>query len=117
MLAAIGCLPPDRIPNAAAKIYKTGLYESDMELRIRLVAVGRNHNEDLAARYPDVPQLIWPDLLRFIYDRFRIYRPQKRQVDQWDAQGLRIKRLADKSGSAEEFVEEARRRMWVRSGD
>ena len=88
-----------------------------MELRIRLVAVGRNHNEDLAARYPDVPQLIWPDLLRFIYDRFRIYRPQKRQVDQWEVQGLRIKRLADKSGDAEAFVEESLRLMGVRFGD
>lgn len=68
----------------------------------------------LAVRYPGVTQLIWPDLLAFIWDRLRTYRNQKAQVDQWDAQGRRIKRLADASGDPQTFADKALRLMGVR---
>jgi hypothetical protein len=60
------------------------------------VAVGRERGDDLAADYPQVTQLIWADMLAFIWDRFRRYRQQKTQVDQWDAEGLKVKELADR---------------------
>jgi hypothetical protein len=113
VLAAIGCLPPDRIDGAAADIYRAGIHANNLGLRIRLVAVGRDHSKDLAAQYPDVPQLIWADLLAFIWDRLRTYRNQKTQVDQWDAQGRMIKRLADQSGDAGAFIERALHLMGV----
>ena len=77
VLAAIGCLPPDRIDAAAADIYQFGFHASDQGLRIRLVAVGRDRSKELAARYPGVTQLIWRDLFAFIWGRFHTYRPQK----------------------------------------
>lgn len=117
VLAAIGCLPPKRINAAAADIYQTGFHASYQELRIRLVAVGGRRSEELAVRYPDVPQLIWPDLLTFIWDRFHTYRQQKTQVDQWEAQGRLIKRLADKSSDAGAFVDSALPLMGVRYGN
>jgi hypothetical protein len=52
-------------------------------------------------------QLTWPEILAFIWDRLRRYRQQKTQVGQWDAQGLRIKRLADMSPHAEPFIGQA----------
>jgi hypothetical protein len=116
VLAAIGCLPPDRIDAAAADIYQTGLHASDGGLRIRLIAVGRDHNEDLAAHFPDVSQVVWSDLLGFIWDRFDNYQRQKTQVDQWDEAGRALKRLADQSGSGQGFAEEALHRMGVRRG-
>lgn len=116
VLAAIGCFPPARIADAATDIYRAGIHISDLGFRIRLVAVGRDRSDDLAAHYPEVTQLIWPDLLGFIWDRFYTFRRQKTQVDQWDAEGRKIKRLADRSDGLNKFAQEALRRMGVRNG-
>ena len=115
VLAATGCLPPGSIERAAADIYRAGVHLSDFGLRIRLVAVGRNRSDDLAADYPKVTQLIWADMLAFIWARFRRYRQQKTQVDQWDLQGRKIKRLADRSGEAEGFIAHALHIMGVQN--
>jgi len=111
VLAAIRCLPTARINGAAADIYRAGIHASGTGLRIRLVAVGRERSRDLIAQYPNVAQLIWPELLAFIWDRFRTYRNQKTQVDQWDVQGRKIKRLADQTATASAFTEDALRLM------
>lgn len=117
VLAAIGCLPHDRINDAATDIYRTGQYQTFEGLRIRLLALGRDRNTELAENYPSVTQLIWTDLLTFIWHRFRAYRNQKKQVGQWDATGLRIKRLANGSHDPETFVTEALTCMNVRQSD
>jgi hypothetical protein len=44
----------------------------------------------------------------------RTYRNQKTQVDQWDAPGRKIKRLADTSGDPQTFADEMLRLMGVR---
>jgi hypothetical protein len=114
VLAAIGCLPPYQIKQAAADIYRAGVHVSEFGLRIRLVAVGREPSEQLSATFPDVAQLTWAEMLAFIWERLRRYRQQKTQVDQWDAQGRRIKRLADLSAQAEPFIGQALHLMGVR---
>jgi hypothetical protein len=116
VLAALGCLPQDRIVEAATNIYQLGIHNSGHGIRIRLVAVGRTHNRVLSARYPHVTQVIWEDLLRFIWHRFRAYRQQKTQVDQWDQQGQLLKYLADHADN-QVFVREALGRMGVRYGN
>lgn len=108
VLAAIGCLPPDRIASAATDIYRFGTHQTDT-LRIRLVAIGRDRSDDLAATYPKVRQAIWADILEFIWERFRRYRNQKAQVDQWDEDGKFIKRLADGARTLDEFRSRALR--------
>jgi hypothetical protein len=45
VLAAIGCLPPSRIDAAAADIYRAGVHRSDLGLRIRLIAMGREQSK------------------------------------------------------------------------
>ncbi|MFZ4809483.1 MAG: hypothetical protein ACOYLQ_19685 [Hyphomicrobiaceae bacterium] len=116
VLAAIGCLPHNQIDAAAADIYQAGFHRSNT-LRIRLVAVGRDQSEDLARDYPEVQQLLWPAMLAFIWQRFDRYRHQKTQVDQWDAEGRKIKRLADEHRrSCDYFVEHASHLMGVRYG-
>ena len=117
VLAAVGCLPRNRIDKAATDIYRSGVHVSDLRLRVRLVAVGRDRSDKLRAAYPKVTQLTWSDLLAFIWDRFRAYRQQKTQVDQWDAQGRMIKQIADQSADATVFVEEMLRQMGVRNGN
>lgn len=114
VLAAIGCLPPGHIGKAASDIYKTGIHNSELGLRVRLVAVGASRNDELGATYPDVTQLVWSEMLAFIWDRFHTYRRQKTQVDQWDAQGRLLKHIADRSQDDQEFAATALTRMGVR---
>lgn len=116
VLAAVGCLPHDRIEPASASIYSTGVYRSG-SLRIRLVAVGRDRSGKIAAEYPEVAQLIWRDMLSFIWDRFQRHRQQKRQVDQWDPVGRRLQKLADHAGDTDAFFESMMLLMGVRNDD
>lgn len=113
VLAAIGCIAPDLIEQAAANIYQNGAFSGDT-LRVRLVAVGRDRNSELAAAYPGVRQMIWPEMIKFIWERLRRYGRQKAQVDQWDETGRTLADLAGRLGDEEEFVPEVLRRMGVR---
>jgi hypothetical protein len=113
VLAAIGCLPQDDIEKVAAEIYQYGTCHSEVGINMRLVAIGREHNENLHRDYPQVPQLIWPELLSFMWNRFHKYRSQKKQADQWEEHGKRIKELADRFGDKDEFTNEAMRLMSV----
>lgn len=115
VLAAIGCLRPDHIEQAAADIYRAGVHVSRFGLRIRLVAVGRECSQELAATYPDVAQLTWPEMLAFIWDRLHRYRQQKAQVAQWDVEGRKIKRLAERSRESRDFVAIALHLLGVRN--
>lgn len=117
VLAAIGCLQPGDIEEAAEDIYKAGIHRSERGLQVRLVAVGANRNTDLGAAFPEVTQLIWSEMLAFIWDRFHTYRNQKTQVDQWDVQGRLLKDIADRSSDGQEFVEATLARMGVRNAN
>lgn len=112
-LAAMGCIPADHIKQAAEDIYRAGAHVSTNGVRIRLIAVGRENNNELFNAYPNVVQRTWRDVLSFIWNRLRRYRQQKTQVDQWDCQGRRIKRLADTSTDIEQFVVRALQLMGV----
>lgn len=114
ILVAVGCLPGDRIAAAAADIYATGQHIAD-GLRIRLIAMGRERNEPLGEQFPAVVQLTWVQVLSFVGQRFNAYRHQKRQVDQWDVQGRRLKAISDfHQGDIGGFVADALQRLGVR---
>lgn len=115
VLAAIGCLSPDRISCAADEIYRTGYHEFDAFLRVRLIACGREEDPELRARFPLVPQVTWDNMLGFIFQRFVRYRRQKSQTDHWDSTGLHLKRMATETRiPCEEFVGRAMSAMNVR---
>jgi hypothetical protein len=109
VLAAIGCVPHNTIDAAARRIYRDGIW-LHKALRIRLIAVGAERNPELVKRFPQVVQLTWPENLQFIWNRFRAYRHQKTQVDQWDEQGLLLKRIADTT-TVEDFISTALAQM------
>ncbi len=77
VLVAMGCIPRKRINATAADIYRRGHHESD-GLRVRLIAIGRERDNDLGIKYPEVLQLTWPQVLDFTWNRFNTYRHQKR---------------------------------------
>ena len=103
VLLAIGCLSNDQINDAAQAIYETGIYSCDNGIRVRLVAVGRTWSRGLQESHPDVVQVRWEDILSFVWNRFSVYEQQKRDTQQWDAQGNELKRLAAEQGR-ENFV-------------
>ena len=115
VLAALGCIRTECIDAAADDIYSSGTHHSTSGLRIRLVAIGREHNQQLAAVYPAVTQVIWSAALCFIWQRFDAYSRQKADVPQWDQQGLRLKRLAHEWADPTGFVSEALSRMRIRA--
>lgn len=115
ILAAIGCMQHANIEAAAADIYQSGIHTSETGLRVRLVAVGASRNDDLETKFSQVTQLIWTEMLAFIWNRFHTFDRQKTQVDQWDAQGLLLKRLVKESEGLERFVADALSRMGVRN--
>lgn len=113
VLAAIGCLPPNAIGQAAADIYKSGMFQPNSGFRIRLIAVGRERSEDIARQYPDVTQVTWVEVFSFIWKRFDRYDKQKTQVDQWDEAGKNIKWFADRNDESE-FIKIALHQIGVR---
>jgi hypothetical protein len=113
VLAAIGCLHPDTIRLAATAIYETGEYRDD-QMQIRLAAVGREASARLSERYRQVIQLTWNQMLAFMWHRFEAYRSQKRDVQQWDLLGRRLKAMAGMVRAPELFIPEALRAMGIR---
>src|SRR5579863_7121954 len=110
LLAALGCVPNGLIREAASRIYQDGVFRGDA-LRIRLIAVGGVKNPELFERFPKVVQITWRQVLKFIWHRFHTYRRQKTQVQQWDEQGLLLKKLADSSNGEEGFISAVLSRM------
>ncbi|MBN9529773.1 MAG: hypothetical protein J0H82_26435 [Alphaproteobacteria bacterium] len=102
VLAAIGCLPPRSIGPAASALYRTGLYAGD-GLRVRLIAFGMSYNTELADRYQQVAQIVWNQVIEFVWKRLRRYLDQKADIHQWDAQGRRLRALAEEARDLEEF--------------
>jgi hypothetical protein len=103
-------VPHSLINEAAALVYRHGMVEQD-QLRIRLISVGGAKNPELEFRFPQVVQVTWPQILGFIWHRFYTYRNQKTQVQQWDRQGLLLKRLSDRSRAPDDFISNALSRM------
>lgn len=114
VIAALGCLPPDQIHRSAKDIYNSGLHVSERGLRVRLIAVGRSFNRGLTGRYPKVTQLVWNDMLAFIWNRLKRYEQQKRQVGQWDEYGQHIRDLVAQSNDLDAFKRQALHSMGVR---
>jgi hypothetical protein len=110
VLAAIGCIPRNVIDAAATEIYQHGVFELG-SLRIRLIAVGGVESPHLIERFPQVMQVTWRCVLDFMWERFRKYRRQKSQAQQWDEQGQLLKRLATRSREKEDFINTVISRM------
>jgi len=86
LLESIGPLPKTEVATAASALYERGTYENDW-FHARLVAFGDGVNDSLRKDFPVVPQLLWADVLEFIYHRHRKHRKQKKDHDQWDPAG------------------------------
>lgn len=104
VLGATGIVPTSQHDVVAQSLYESGRW-SDSELLISLFCLGSDHNRQLARDYPGVPQVLWPDALSFIFDRFRAYRLQKSRHDQWPESGKRLWERVWAVDDVKEFVQ------------
>jgi hypothetical protein len=104
LLSAVGPLPYAEARRAASSLYESGVYTNQL-YQVTLVCIGSHVNEELKVSHPQVPQITWPDTLRFIYQRFRDYRREKRSHGQWDADGQSLWRRADSARTVDAFIE------------
>src|SRR5262249_14016871 len=103
VLRAVGAFTAAENNVVAAALYDRGFYKSQL-YHVSLLCLGKEENPEVAKTYPKVPQITWPKVLTFIYNRFHTYRRQKVSHGQWDPQGHDLWNCAKQSGDAQEFV-------------
>lgn len=104
VLCAIGIFPKNEALLAAQSIYKEGCYQS-RHYYVSLMCFGSETNPELKDQYPQVSQILWPDVLDFIYRRFREYRYQKASHPQWDKEGNNLWQIFERSSDEHSFKE------------
>ncbi len=87
-LKAIGCTPKENIKTVADALYDDGIYRG--AYTISLICFGSEENKELKINKPAITQILWDDVLGFIYDRFRKYPMRKAAHMQWDLTGHRL---------------------------
>lgn len=95
--------PKHEVRPVAEALQKSGQYCSQ-HYRVCFMAVGDKGDDDLDARYPEMPQILWSAVLGFIHERFRAFRRQKRSHPQWDGPGQELWALADRTRDSAKFV-------------
>lgn len=104
VIHAIGAFPNFEIVIVANRLYESGRYENENTI-ISLLCFGKYRNEELNSNYIEIPQLLWEDVLSFIYNRFHQYREQKITHPQWDREGHLLWNLAIRSRNHIEFID------------
>jgi len=104
VLRAIGAFPKIEAALVAEELYKNGCYASQLYY-VSLLCFGRESSIEVAECYPHVPQILWTEVLGFIYRRFQEYRYQKASHQQWDQQGHDLWDVFEKSRDEDHFRE------------
>lgn len=93
VLSALGMLGNHEIDFAAQRIYEQGYFENQLYY-VSMVCFGAELGNQVTSQYPKVPQILWPEVKQFVWERFRGYRNQKSAHLQWDAVGKGLWDLA-----------------------
>lgn len=102
ILYIVGAIPENEVTAAAQKLYKDHIYENSL-CRIRLFAIGAERNHDLSN---GITQLIWQDILLFIFKRLFTYWDYKVEHDKWDDVGKRLfEMMKSNEHTPDNFVE------------
>lgn len=103
VLKAIGVFPEDMIDDVEDRIYDNGYFENDLAY-LTLCCVGSKINKQLKKDYPNLLQITWDSILRFIYKRFTEYSNQKADHPQWDDTPHKLWTCSKNSKDIEHFV-------------
>ncbi len=104
VLAAMGVYPAVKLDLVAAGLYKDGLHQ-DGDHVAALVAFGSRESVELRHRYPRVPQVLWPQVKRFIHQRFSEYLREKAWHQTWDIAGEDLYTLVKGERDVERFCQ------------
>jgi hypothetical protein len=102
VLSAIGLIPPSIVAAAASTLYSKGFWENE-QWYVTLMCIGLKRNREWAKKFPQMPQVLWPEILDFIYQRFKRYSVQKRSNSQWDHVGRCLFGLVELACDSEGF--------------
>lgn len=103
VLHAVGAFPDQEISAVASGLYKKGTYENESYL-ITLLCFGEQKNNEIGKTYPSVPQILWVDVLAFIYNRFKKYLTHKSMHPQWDKDGQLLWDVAVTCTNENEYI-------------
>lgn len=104
LLRAIGLFPTTAINDIADDIYKNGGYRSN-SYHFTLCCLGDTINERIQGQYSLAMQIVWTDILDFIYNRFGEYRSRKHDHPQWDDAGKILWNVSAQSENTDRFAE------------
>ena len=105
VLRAIGAFSEQEIEIVARAVYKSGMFSSD-SYHLTLACFGKDFNSSINRDFPAVPQILWDNILEFIYNRFRKYPDQKASHGQWDEDGKNLWNSVWKHENLEDFKTE-----------
>ena len=104
VLKSLGSLEESLIANASKDLYDQGFYE-DEGCRVNLICVGKDENNQMKSKFPHVPQILFKEILEFIWSRFKKFHEQKKVNQQWDTVGQDLWRCYDLNrDNKQEFV-------------
>ena len=115
ILHAIGISAEADIPSIADSLRMNGIHEAQV-LYSAILFIGDDIDAEVVSKYRASPRRSWDQVLAFVYDRFRRYDRLKTQVDQWDEVGQTLMCLATAHKTQGDFVREARRAFFLRTG-
>lgn len=114
VLKAIGCLDEDEISVASEALYRSGEFVKN-RASIRLMAFGDRENSELRSA---ATQILFDQMIRFIYERLAAYEQQKRSVGNWAPDGEFLRKAFDGNRSNQlAFREEVRRGFGLKEND
>ncbi len=89
VLHALGAFCQNETEAVASNLYSKGFYENE-RYHITLLCIGKSKNDFLISDKPEVPQILWNEILSFIYERFKNYSNEKVSHPQWDEDGKKL---------------------------
>ena len=89
VLRTMGAFRKQEIEIAARAVYESGMFLSD-SYHFTLACFGKDFNSSINRDFPVVPQILWDNVLEFIYNRFKKYPDQKASHGQWDKDGKNL---------------------------
>ena len=96
VLISLGAFDSDKIDEIANSLYQQGYFENQ-DYKINLLCIGKDHNSDVEKNYPEVPQILFTEILDFIHKRFRKFHDQKSANQQWDENGKNLWKCYDEN--------------------
>lgn len=104
VLRAIGAIKHEGVDKIANDLYEQGRAEESI-FSVSLLSIGNEINQEIAERFPKVPQITWGQIFDFIYNRLYQFRLQKVSHGQWDTVGKHLMRCMKESSSSGEFAQ------------